>query len=334
MIKKLLLIGLPVLAVVVLIGFVITDGRNGNKQGADNTNNQQNQRTQKGIGLSPKSFNGADFRQFFSKASKGSSIILWGGTWESLGAENSAPRVVLELQEDYRHSSAIVVDVPSETLAAQVDLRPLLEDAAAFAEEYKPAYMGLGNEVNFYYDFSPEEYEFRMQFYRDAYDMIKEVSPDTQVFTVFQLESMKGMQGGLFGGENNPTRLSQWDLLEDAEVFDFIAFTSYPGLVYKHPDDIPQDYFRDILSHTDKPIAFSETGWFREGPDSEWESSVEEQERYIRKLPSLISPTNPKFVTWLFLYDQETRPPFTTMGLLAPEDETSDAWEAWQLIRL
>lgn len=72
------------------------------------------------------------------------------------------------------------------------------------------------------------------------YDAIKSASPTTTVFTIFQLERMAGMQGGLYGGNNNAS--TEWSLLAKFKM-DAVGFTTYPDLVFKDPTDIPANFY-------------------------------------------------------------------------------------------
>jgi len=85
------------------------------------------------------------------------------------------------------------------------------ESAAAFAKSYQPKYIGLGIEVNILHEKSEKDFNYSVLFYNEVYDAVKEVSPETKVFTVFQMEKMKSMNGRLWRGENNPAN-GQWQL--------------------------------------------------------------------------------------------------------------------------
>lgn len=120
--------------------------------------------------------------------------------------------------------------------------RAYLDAAVAFARDCRPPYLGLGVEVNILAEKSPADFERFVRLHDEVYDAVKAVSPKTKVFTVFQLEKMKGLGGGLFGGTNDPAR-AQWRLLSRFARLDLAAFTTYPGLVFKAPGDVPADYY-------------------------------------------------------------------------------------------
>lgn len=290
--------------------------------------------TLKGVSLSPKSFQPDDFTGFFSKAKEAGNAVMWAGDWNELAnTQNGAPAVVSALADNY--GLVPVVEAQFFTQSTGKLLRPLdeqtkkayIESAAAFAEAFKPQYMGFGIEVNVLYEKSPDDFEEFARLFSEVYDAVKIVSPETKVFTVFQLEKMKGMNGGLFGGKNDASN-ARWQLLDKFQKADLIAFTTYPGLVYKSPSEMPADYYSGIKQHTKKDIAFTEAGWHTAASPKGWESSNEEQEEFVKKFIGLLEGMNSKIIIWSFLYDQNTIEPFNSMGLYNNEGK-KPAFDAW-----
>jgi hypothetical protein len=195
--------------------------------------------------------------------------------------------------------------------------------AVAFAEKYKPAYLGIGIEVNGVYLKSPAEFEQFVPFYNEVYDAVKTVSPGTRIFTVFQLERMKG----LTLWELEETK-AHWELI-DRFKSDLIAFTTYPGLFYRDPSDIPPDHYTEIKSHTTKPIAITEIGWHSLASPQGWESSEREQAEFIETFFELTGGMDVRIAIWSFLYDPETIEPFNSMGLRRDNGTARPAWDAW-----
>ena len=213
-------------------------------------------------------------------------------------------------------------------------MRPLTEEniesykesAANFAQKYRPKYLGLGIEVNVLSEKSPPDFDKFVSLFNESYDAIKTVSPNTKIFTVFQLEKMKGLSGGLFGGVNDETK-NEWPLLEKFQKSDIIAFTTYPSLIYKDPAEIPADYYLEIKNHTQKPIAFTEVGWPSGADILGWESSEEEQASFIQRFFELTKDLKPELAIWAFMYDQNTIEPFKTMGLINSKGTAKSAFE-------
>lgn len=286
----------------------------------------------KGVSLSPRSFTDDDFVAFFAKAAEAGEVITWAGDWMEL-VNGTAPVTHMGLSGVFGYEPVILLNyLDPGTGESLRGLTPELREAyltslTGFAEEHRPGYIAVGVEVNSVYLKSPGDYPPFVDFFQDAYDAVKTVSPDTVVFTVFQLERMKGLHGGLFGGENDPS-LSQWGLIDDFPSTDIVAFTSYPCLVFGDPSEMPDDYYTEIVSHTSKPVAFVELGWFREGFPG-WESDASEQAEFIDRFFLLAEETEPVLVVWSFLYDVDAAQPFDTMGLLDYDETSTEAWDAW-----
>ncbi len=290
----------------------------------------------KGVSLSPRSFQSDDFTDFFQKVKQTGEMVMWAGDWSKLSdVVGNAPRVTAELATIYDYIPLIEVQFFTQTSDALV--RPLDEttrqiyrdSAVNFAQKYKPQYLGLGIEVNILYEKSPEEFNRFVQFFDEVYDAVKATSPNTKVFTVFQLERMKGLQGGLFGGTNDLSN-AQWQLLDNFPKSDLMAFTTYPSLIYQAPSEIPLDYYVEIKSHTAKAIAFTEIGWHSDVGPVGWESSEAEQAEFVRTFFNLTRELNMEIAIWSFMYDQDVNMPFNSMGLIRRSDGTAKlAWNEW-----
>jgi hypothetical protein len=346
--KKLII---PVIVIVVLIGAYIafnnqpdipddlsdgSDEPTENPPTGDETPEEPDTPTMdrglKGVSLSPRNLTGEGLIDFFEKAPESNDLVAWVGDWIQLGDTDTAPYVVYGLRSVYGYEAMVItayIDQGSGTILRPLDEQTkqlYLESATSFASTYKPRYIGFGVEMNVVKQKNPEAYDEFKEFYPTVYAAVKEASPDTLVFTVWQLEQMKGLDGGLFGGVNDPAN-AQWGLLDDF-VSDIAAFTLYPCLVYGDPSEIPDDYLTEIAEHSALPVAFTETGWFREGLPG-WESSPEEQTAFIDRYFELSESIDPVFTIWSFFYDQETFEPFSTMGLIDVNMTVTAGFDAW-----
>lgn len=332
-----------VLVNILFIGMILAGGcSQDNAQDEVQNNNIQNSlsagtKTAKGVTLSPKSFQQDDFIEFFEKAKQAGIIISWAGDWDELSDTiRGGPTVVASLAATYDYTPLIEAQFFTQStgkLLRQLDettKQKYLDNVVAFVEKYEPEYFGVGIEVNILYEKSPEDFEAFVQFYDDVYNAVKLRSPKTKVFTIFQLEKMKGLGGGLFGGKNDPSK-AQWFLLERFPNSDLIAFTTYPGLIYEKPSEISPDYYLEIKSHTTKPVAFTEIGWHSSANITGWASSEEEQAEFIELFFDITGGLNTEFVIWSFMYDQNTIEPFNSMGLLGRDGKSKKAWSAWVL---
>jgi hypothetical protein len=286
----------------------------------------------KGVSLSPRNLTGEGLIDFFQKAPDSNDLVIWVGDWIQLGDTDAAPHLVYRLSNLYGYEGLTIsayIDQGSGTILRPLDeetKQQYLESATSFVSTYKPRYIGFGVEMNIVKKTNPEAYDDFKEFYPLVYAAVKEASPDTLVFTVWQLEHMKGLDGGLFGGVNDPDT-AQWGLLDDFES-DLAVFTLYPCMIYGDPSEIPDDYLSEITTHSDQPIAFSEMGWFREGFPG-WESSPQEQAEFIDRYFELVEPLDPVFTIWSFYYDQGTFEPFCTMGLRDVNMTETAGLEAW-----
>ncbi|MCL4549625.1 MAG: hypothetical protein M1495_13760 [Bacteroidetes bacterium] len=292
--------------------------------------------TLKGVSLSPKSSQSADFTDFFEKAKQAGKIVSWAGDWNELSnTKSGGSTVVASLASTYGYIP--IIEAQFFTQSSGMLLRPLDDttkqiyktSAADFADKYKPKYLAFGIEVNTLHEKSLIDFDAFVQFFGEVYDAVKTRSPDTKVFTIFQLEKMKGLSGGLFGGTNDPTK-AQWSLLDKFPKSDIIAFTTYPGLIYKNPSEIPVDYYTEIKLRTAKPVAFTEIGWHSDASPTGWESSDAEQANFVTTFFTLTRNMNRKFFIWSFMYDPDTFEPFKSMGLRRRIDGTAKpAWDEW-----
>ncbi len=158
-------------------------------------------------------------------------------------------------------------------------------EARNIASEYKPEYFSLGNEINDYFYFHPDEFDDYLTLFEEAKNEIKKVSPDTKVFVVFSYNHLV---------ENN-----QWNLLMEIESkVDLIGLTTYPWKQYEAPEDIPDDYYRRISRYTSKPVAFTEVGWVSTPPSSE-----EMQSKFLLRFLELTMGLDIEMVNWLFLHE-------------------------------
>ncbi|MBI5881007.1 hypothetical protein HZB90_02660 [archaeon] len=262
--------------------------------------------TLKGVSLSPDSFSQEGFTSFLETAKQAGSIIGWYGDIAELSDTKGAPYVTTELALRQGQLPLII----AQTFEQDSDklLRPLDEKNKAeykravlqFVDKYKPAYFGIGIEVNILQENSPADFDRFVSFFFFFYSAVKQASPDTKVFTSFQLERLKGLKSGLFGGQDTEPA---WEMIYLFKS-DLVAFTTYPCLIFPSPADIPDDYYSDILSHVSKPVAFTEIGF------------------------NLTKNLDAEFFIWSFLYDQKTSFPFSDMGLFSSNGQ-KQAWDVW-----
>ena len=305
----------------------------GSSTGQTTSTSSQGPGLLKGLTFSPLTYDANGINDFFAKAGQSGSIVEWAGDWQDLG-ETGSPATVVQLAADHNLKSMIVVQFFTQSTGQLI--RPLntsneahyLSASVSFVSRYKPAYFGMGIEVNLLYEKNATAFAKFVSLYGEAYTQVKAASPATLVFTIFQLERMNGLGGGLYGGINDPSK-SEWQILAQFPKDDIAAFTTYPSLVYHAPSEIPNDYYTGIASHTNKSVGFTELGWHSGNVTGGWGSDETTQAEFVTRFFSLSAPLNRAFVVWSFLYDQKTTMPFDTMGLFSLNGTAKQSWPRW-----
>ncbi len=202
----------------------------------------------------------------------------------------------------------------------------------AIAQQYKPAYLFVGNEVNRTFDRDPAAFAGYVEAYLAAYDAIKAVSPNTLVFPVFQYELLLG-KAFLMGGSE--TRKPQWDLLARfGTKMDAIGLTTYPYLDYGLPANVPDNYYTQIATHTKVPVIFTEIGWpsaaLPKAPSSEHGGTPQEQEAFVRRFFTLTADVQVKAALWFCPNDiVNVFPDFGSIALRQVDGTPKPALAAW-----
>jgi len=176
-------------------------------------------------------------------------------------------------------------------------------------------FLALGVEVNRYWEKSPEGFDDFLSVYSKTYDEIKQVSPDTNVFSIFQFEYMKGLSGH----EEHTALIGRF-----GNKLDLVGITTYPFLEFESPEQIPDDYF-----FVTQQILITETGWPSQ-PVADIIGSEETQEQYVKKLFEIL-PDNTKGVIWSFPHDIGIEyPPFEHVSLKTSDGEEKMAYAMWR----
>lgn len=214
-----------------------------------------------------------------------------------------------------------------ETTFSDPDFRQAYKNAAVYyAGEMKPKYMALSIEINMYYLGNEQDFENYVSLYKETYDNVKNVSPDTKVFATIQLEDIQGMWSW---HKHDP----QWFIISKLEPkMDLLVLSTYPSLVYSAPSQIPADYLTRVKNYTNLTIAIGETGYNSGKGIVMDKGSEEKQKEYLTWLLKNAEEMNMEFVTWITLYDPEWEGfpqelvPFKDMGLRYANDSRKEAW--------
>lgn len=283
----------------------------------------------RGVSISPDIHAAQPFADFFQRSPEAGSFLSWAGPVTDLGKSQSAPRVLLDQTDAHHQTPVIIVSPTPPDIQTATAWKQWSDPIIAFIQEQHLPYLGIGNELN--KTLSSADFKKYADHFTELVQRIHRLSPTTKVFPIVQYEWLTGQRGGLFGGKNDPKQ-AQWSLLPLFSNADLLGFTSYPGLVFTDPSLIPSTYYKQLREHTSMPVAFTEIGWARSGP-SGWESSALEQAEFIHTFFDLTTDLHQQFTIWSFLFDPESKAPFSSMGLLSSGTATSPAWVAWSSLQ-
>ncbi len=213
------------------------------------------------------------------------------------------------------------------------DVRAALTSYAKYlALNLKPRYMALGVEVDLYYDARPEDFPNFVSLYFEAYDAVKDLSPETLVFPTFQLENMEDR----LSPKAEP--VTRWHLVQQFEPkLDVLAVSTFPSFVFATPDDIPRDYYSHLGLLLDRPIpiGIASMGYSSGASrDDLNQGTEEEQESFVRRVLEDAEGMGMIFVIWFASGDPSfaTDPPFDLLrhiGLLRADGSEKPAWKVW-----
>lgn len=272
-----------------------------------------------GYGISPQGFleDYSMIIDFFAEVGEtcDGGVVLGNGAWrESPETSGIIPglKFVSELDETYGYTDMLAFgwatypelyldhpDNPINNWTNEATKADYLQMLIHLADSLHPTYLFIGNEINNYWEQDSLDYMNMVDFYHQAYDSIKRYSPETQVGTIFNYESLAGK--GELTGWTEP----YWNAVNvfDLEKMDIVGLTVYPFFHYTHANDIPEDYLDDFFEHVgDLPVAITETGWPAESFIGSWECSETQQLNYIDKIFDLIEERNVPVINWLFLH--------------------------------
>ena len=160
--------------------------------------------------------------------------------------------------------------------------------------------------------------------YREIYDLVKILSPETKVFPILQLEFLKGA-ALLSGLEFEP----QWEVLELFEgKMDLVGLTIYPFLEYRSVSEIPSDYYVEISQKIGLPIAITEMAWLSEDV-SIVEGSEEAQVEFLMDILEKTRSWDLEMMLYSFLFEPHGVDLFESAALNTYEGEAKEVYQYW-----
>jgi len=214
----------------------------------------------------------------------------------------------------------VLLSMPSEVSGASFSEPSVRSAFVSEAREMANSgsdYILLGTDVNLVALTNSTEFLSFVKAYNEAYGEIRKSDHSTPIFASFRYEQM--LENG------------QWELLDEFRDLDIIVFTSYPNDRYGDPNEIPTDYYSQVLDKipqglTSRKIAFVEIGWPSDAP-----STKKKQADFVKRLPVLLNGLPLEFVVWpalhdltLFSGDSEY---LNSLGLRELDSEPKPSWD-------
>lgn len=313
-----------------------------------------------GLSSLPEDSSKAGYRKVFSLAGENGELILIqrAPPWEEFlpGGVISAETVDLtreekRLAEENGLEIFAAVDPldaadrsrlasPPEELADAGFGEPRVRSAFIAYAQYlalnlKPRYMALGMEVDLYEAARPDDFDNLVSLYFEAYDAVKDISPETLVFPTFQMEAMQNLLLPPAQADRPGTPTRWYLMLHFEPKMDILAVTTYPSFVFAAPDDIPPDYYDQLRHYSDVPTGIAAMG-YSSGPgrDGINEGTEEEQQAFLRRVLRDARQLNMVFAVWFASSD----PPFVQeppldllqyIGLRRADGSPKPAWQVW-----
>lgn len=282
------------------------------------------------VGL-PDSLTPARIEAFFADAPRHGSVVAFHSNWRDGIATAGSPPALATFAAGQSRQRGFALAMgfgwadgagrpdlasaasPADNSWTNVETRAdFLQMVTDFARAHRPAYLFLGNETNVYWlatggsDWSAWVSEFVA-----CRAAIAAASPQTEVFTVFQLERMAGL-----GRKNGWSDPPHWQLLDDfAAAGAGVGFTTYPYFEYETPAEIPADYYTRIAALWFGRVHFTELGWITAGAPP-YTGSPAEQADFVTAFFARTAGLNLGYATYLFLNDPAGLPAaFREIGL-------------------
>lgn len=229
-----------------------------------------------------------------------------------------------------RHRLAPLPDALRAQNFASEDLqRSYLTYVRYMAANYRPAYMALAVDINWLAGGNPQEFDRFLPVYERAYDIVKEVSPETRVVVTFQYEELLGQ---LPWNPHEP----DWELIDRfGERLDAFAVGTFPSLLDQSIQQLPGTYYSQIRDHTDLPIVLMDMG-YSSGPGAAGINAggEAEQAQFLRRVFGAADQLGIELIIWFIASDPSYlfEPPldsYANVGLRAASGDPKAAWDIW-----
>ena len=196
------------------------------------------------------------------------------------------------------------------------------KDMIRLFNAYKPDYVNLGVEVNYYALTSSDGFRAFASVFRDLKAELKQLKPDVKVGLSYQLELLFGHHNGW----NETKTLATLDnLLGD---IDYLGISTYPNMVLEQKQyDIlfSTTYLDSLTTKYSLPIGISETAV------SSKLFNVEQRKTYIKTIFQKATALNLNFVIWGSVIDENADNIWSDkIGLLNKDGKTKSEFSLWK----
>ena len=196
------------------------------------------------------------------------------------------------------------------------------KDMMRLFKAYKPDYINLGVEVNYYALTSSEGFRAFVSVFRELKDLFKQLNPDVKVGLSYQLELLYGHHKGW---DETKTLSTLDNLLGD---IDYLGISTYPNMVskIKQSDILFSTTFIDSLTTKySLPIGISETAV------SSKLYNEEQRMTYIKTIFQKANDLNLKFVVWGSMIDGNADSHWSDkIGLLNKDGKPKNEFSLWK----
>jgi hypothetical protein len=227
-----------------------------------------------------------------------------------------------------------LADLPAALTGAHFDDERVRQAFVSYARyvalNYKPAYLALGVEMNLYYNKNKGDFANFESLYAEAYDRVKEISPDTQITVTFQYEDLQGIL------PTEDKHFADWQLLKAFEPkLDVTAISTYPSFSFANAAAIPQNYYSQLSAFTSHPIVIAEMGYASAaGPQGLNSGTERDQDAYLKRALVDAQSLDMPFVVWFAGWDPSYAKDtplgvFQHIGLRNGDNSVKLAWQTW-----
>ncbi len=245
-------------------------------------------------------------------------------------AEENDLQLLLAIDPTLPSNRGVLAGIPpvmaGQGFASEGVRSAFISYAKYLALNYKPAYIALGVEVDLiFHNRGDASFRNFVSLYFEAYDAVKEVSPDTQVFPTFQYE-------GLLGILDDPSTQAAWSLIARFQPkIDVLAVSSFPRTVFDDIGEVPLDYYDALRGRFDLPVAFISVGWASIVQSLHDESS---QLAFLLRTVAAADRLESPFLIWFLARDPEMPgnnglASILTMGLLDSLGRNKNILQVW-----